>query len=73
LHLAIDEHHHVLACELTTPEVGDPSDIAILSSVMAYDSETVSRAVLAHQPDAKIVSLPCSFITLLHTQMKRPS
>jgi hypothetical protein len=25
LNLAIDEHHQVLACELTTPEVGDPS------------------------------------------------
>ncbi|MGZ8191490.1 MAG: transposase [Methylococcaceae bacterium] len=23
LYLAIDENHHVLACELTTPEVGD--------------------------------------------------
>jgi hypothetical protein len=24
LHLAIDENHNILACELTTPEVGDP-------------------------------------------------
>jgi Transposase DDE domain len=30
LHLAIDEHHQVLACELTTPEVGDPSAVADL-------------------------------------------
>ena len=30
LHLAIDEHHQVLACELTTPDVGDPSDVADL-------------------------------------------
>ena len=27
LHLAIDENHHVLACELTTPEVGDPTAV----------------------------------------------
>ena len=32
LHLAIDEHHQVLACELTTPEVGDPSAAADLLS-----------------------------------------
>jgi hypothetical protein len=25
LHLAIDENHQVLACELTTPDVGDPT------------------------------------------------
>jgi hypothetical protein len=25
LHLAIDKNHQVLACELTTPEVGDPT------------------------------------------------
>src|SRR5260370_34340293 len=29
-HLAIDEHHQILACELTTPEVGDPSAVADL-------------------------------------------
>ena len=27
LHLAIDENHQVLACELTTPEVGDPTAV----------------------------------------------
>ena len=27
LHLAIDEHHQIVACELTTPEVGDPSAV----------------------------------------------
>src|SRR5260370_11717753 len=30
LHLAIDEHPQVLASELTTPEVGDPSAVADL-------------------------------------------
>lgn len=24
LHLAVDENHEILACELTTPEAGDP-------------------------------------------------
>jgi len=27
LHLAIDENHNVLACELTMPEVGDPTAV----------------------------------------------
>ena len=69
LHLAIAEHHHVLACELTTPEVGDPSAIGDLLAQItspfdafigdgAYDGEPVSQAVLAHQPDAKVVIPP---------------
>src|ERR1700682_3829792 len=64
LHLAIDEHHQVLACELTTPEVGDPSAVAdLLTQIItpfktfigdgAYDGEPVSRAVLDHQPTLK--------------------
>src|ERR1700680_2413272 len=63
LHLAIDEHHQILACELTTPEVGDPSAVAdLLTQIVtpfetfigdgAYDGEPVSRAVLDHQPHA---------------------
>ena len=69
LHLAIDEHHHVLACELTTPEVGDTTATADLLAQIttpfdtfigdgAYDGEPVSQAVLAHQPDAKVVIPP---------------
>ena len=27
LHLAVDERHQIVACELTTPEVGDPSAV----------------------------------------------
>ena len=27
LHLALDEKHQLLACELTTPEVGDPTAV----------------------------------------------
>ena len=53
LHLAIDEHHQVIACELTTPEVGDPSAVAdLLAQIITpfkafigdgpYDGEPVS-------------------------------
>jgi hypothetical protein len=69
LHLAIDEHHQVIACELTTPEVGDPSAVAdLLVQIItpfkafigdgAYDGEPVSQAVLNHQPDAQVVIPP---------------
>ena len=69
LHLAIDERHHVLACELTTPEVGDLSAVAdLLAQIVtlfkafigdgAYYGEPVSRAVLNHQPDAPVVIAP---------------
>jgi hypothetical protein len=27
LHLAVDENHQILACELTSPEVGDPTAV----------------------------------------------
>ena len=56
LHLAIDEHHQVLACELTTPEVGDSTAVVdLLGQIVspfdafigdgAYDGEPVSAAV----------------------------
>jgi hypothetical protein len=69
LHLAVDEHHQIVACELTTPEVGDPSAVPdLLAQIVtpfktfmgdgAYDGEPVSRAVLNHQPDAQMVIPP---------------
>jgi hypothetical protein len=69
LHLAIDEHHNVLACELTTPEVGDSTATADLLAQIttpfdafigdgAYDGEPVAAAVLSKQPQAKIVIPP---------------
>jgi hypothetical protein len=69
LHLAIDERHQVLACELTTPDVGDPTAVPDLLAQIttpfksflgdgAYDGEPVSQAVLAHQPDAKVIIPP---------------
>jgi hypothetical protein len=69
LHLAIDEKHQVLACELTTPEVGDPTAVPDLIEQItapfqafmgdgAYDGEPVSEAVLNKQPDAQVVIPP---------------
>ena len=69
LHLAVDEHHQIVACELTTPEVGDPSAVPeLLAQIVApfktfmgngaYDGEPVSQAVLNHQPDAQVVIPP---------------
>src|ERR1700694_2215943 len=69
LHLAIDEHHQVLACELTTPDVGDPTAVPDLLTQMvtpfetfmgdgAYDGEPVLQAVLNHQSNAQVVVPP---------------
>jgi len=69
LHLAIDENHQVLACELTTPEVGDPTAVPdLLDQIIttfdtfmgdgAYDGEPVSQAVLNKQPNAQVVVPP---------------
>lgn len=69
LHLAIDENHQILACELTTPEVGDPTAVPnLLDQIVtsfetfmgdgAFDGEPVAQAVLAKQANAKIVVPP---------------
>lgn len=69
LHLVVDENHQLLACELTTPEVGDPTAVADLLDQIdspfetfigdgAYDADTVSKAVLLKQSDALIVVPP---------------
>ncbi len=69
LHLAVDENHQILACELTTLEVGDPTAVPdlvaqieapfeVFMGVGAFDGETVSNAVFAKQPDAQVVVPP---------------
>jgi hypothetical protein len=69
LDLAVDENYQILACELTTPEVGDPTAVPDLLAQIeapfdvfmgdgAFDGEPVSNAVLAKQPDAKVVVPP---------------
>ena len=69
LHLAVDENHQLLACELTTPEVGDPTafpdlliqidtPFKILMGDGAYDGEPIFRAILNHQPDAQVIIPP---------------
>src|SRR5476651_2883595 len=66
LHLGVDEKHQIVACELTTPEVGDPTTVpGLIDQVTApfktfmgdgaYDGEPVSEAVLNKQPDAHVV------------------
>jgi hypothetical protein len=62
----VDENHQILACELTTPEVGDPTAVPDLLDQIdapfepftgdgAFDGESTSQAVLTKQPNAKIV------------------
>ena len=69
LHIAIDENYQVLACELTTPEVGDTTAVPELLAQIetafetfiadgAYDGEPVSQAVLEKEPKAKVVIPP---------------
>lgn len=69
LHVAVDEKHQIVACELTTPEVGDPTAVPALVSQIetpfdtfmgdgAYDGDPVAQAVLDYQPNAKVVVPP---------------
>ena len=69
LHLAVDENHQILACELTTPEVGEPTAAPDLLAQIdtpfetfmgdgAHDGDPVSQAVLAKQPGAHVVVPP---------------
>lgn len=69
LHLAIDEHQQVLACELTPPDVGDTTAVPDLLDQIttpfetfmgdgAYDGEPVVQAVLAKQSDAQVIIPP---------------
>ena len=69
LHLAVDENYQILACELTTPEVGDPTAVPDLLAQVeapfdafmgdgAYDGEPVSNAVLTKQLEAEVVVPP---------------
>src|SRR5258707_3304920 len=45
LHLAVDEHHQIVACGLTTPEVGDPSAVPDLLTQMVRPVETFMGTV----------------------------
>ena len=69
LHLAIDENHQIIACELTTPETGDTTAVPDLLDQIdtpfdtfiadgAYDGDPVSNAVLSLQPDAQVIVPP---------------
>src|SRR5450759_3903810 len=69
LHLAVNENHQILACELTTPEVGDPTAVPDLLDQIdapfetfmgdgAFDGEATSQAILVKQVNAQIVVPP---------------
>ncbi|WP_172592510.1 transposase, partial [Nitrosomonas supralitoralis] len=69
LHLAVDENHQLLACELTTLDTGDPTAIQDLLAQTdtlfdtfiidgAYDGEPFSQAILNQQPDAQVMIPP---------------
>jgi transposase len=69
LHLAVDENHQIIACELTTPETGDPTAVPDLLDQIdtpfdtfiadgAYDGDPVSQAVLTQQPAVQVVVPP---------------
>lgn len=69
LHLAVDENHQLLVCELTTPEVDGPTAVPdlliqidapfeIFIADGAYDGEPIFQAVLTHQPDAQVIIPP---------------
>ena len=69
LHLAVDEKHQIIAVELTTPEVGDPSAVPDLLSQIetefdtfiadgAYDGDPLYQSILEKEPEAQVVIPP---------------
>ena len=69
LRLAVDENHQLLLCELTTPEVGDPTAIPDLLAQIdtpfdtfiangVHDGGPVSKAALNQEPNAKVIIPP---------------
>jgi len=69
LHLAVDENHQLVACELTSTEIGDPTAVPDLLAQVAtdfdtfiadgaYDGDPVYQAVAAKQPNAAVVVPP---------------
>jgi transposase len=69
LHLAVDEKHQMIAVELTTPDVGDPTAVSDLLNQIetefetfiadgAYDGDPIYQAVLDKQDNAQIVIPP---------------
>ena len=68
LHLAVDENHQIIACDLTEKSVGDTSVISNLFSQVgkfrcfiadgAYDSDTLYQQIIHKQPNADIVIPP---------------
>jgi hypothetical protein len=69
LHIASNEKHYIMACELTTPEVGDQTAVPDLLDQIdtpfdtligdgAYDGDPVFQAVSIKQPHAQVIIPP---------------
>ncbi|MGV0982864.1 MAG: IS5 family transposase [Polynucleobacter sp.] len=69
LHIAGNEKHFIMACELTTPEVGDQTAVPDLLDQIdtpfdtfigdgAYDGDPVYQAVSTKQPNAQVIIPP---------------
>ena len=69
LHIASNEKHFIMACELTTPEVGDQTAVPDLLDQIdtpfdtfigdgAYDGNPVYQVVLNKQPNAQVIIPP---------------
>jgi hypothetical protein len=80
LHIALDaETHQMVAIELTTDEVGDPTvvpdllaqtkgEIASFTADGAYDGDSVYHAIANHQPDVVDVIIPPRSTSVLSEQ-----
>jgi hypothetical protein len=58
LHLAVHEHQQVIACELITPEVGDPSAVADLLAqiVTPFKPSSVTALTMASRFSQAVLS-----------------
>ncbi|HUL14322.1 MAG TPA: IS5 family transposase [Methylococcaceae bacterium] len=80
LHIALDaETHQMVAIELTTDEVGDPTvvpdllaqtkgEIASFTADGAYDGDSLYHAIANHQPDVVDVIIPPRSTSVLSEQ-----
>lgn len=67
--IAVDGNHQIIACELTTPETGDPTAVPdlldqtdtpfeIFMGDGAYDGDPAALALLKKQPNAQAIVPP---------------
>jgi len=81
LHIAVDEHHQIVACKLTTKAEGDPSVLPDLLEQIdefdtfmadgAYDGLPTYQHVEKHSPGANVVVPPPKNAVVSETNQKR--